>query len=54
MAMLHTVNKSPFDRRSLDVALTHAAKGAGVLMIEDAVLGAIKGTAVTAKSEQAL
>ncbi|MBZ0071057.1 MAG: sulfurtransferase complex subunit TusB [Thiohalobacteraceae bacterium] len=54
MAMLHTVNKSPFDRRSLDTALTHAVDGAGVLMFEDGVLGAVKGTAVTPKIEEAL
>lgn len=53
MAMLHTVNKSPFEKRSLDGALTHAVKGAGVLMIEDGVLGAVKGTAVASKIEQA-
>ncbi|MFA7586363.1 MAG: sulfurtransferase complex subunit TusB [Novosphingobium sp.] len=54
MAMLHTVNKSPFEKRSLDGALTHAANGAAVLMIEDAVFGALKGTAVTAKVQKAL
>lgn len=54
MAMLHTVNKSPFEKRSLDGALTHAVKGAGVLMIEDGIYGALKGTAITAKIEKAL
>lgn len=54
MAMLHTVNKSPFEKRSLDGALTHAIKGAGVLMIEDGIYGALKGTAITAKIEKAL
>ena len=52
--MLHTVNKSPFEKRSLDGALTHATNGAAVLMIEDAVFGALKGTAVTAKVQKAL
>lgn len=54
MAMLHTVNKSPFEKRSLDGALSHAVSGAAILMIEDGVFGALKGTAVTAKIEKAL
>lgn len=54
MAMLHTVNKSPFEKRSLDGALTHAVKGAGVLMIEDGIYGALKGTAITSKIEKSL
>lgn len=54
MAMLHTVNKSPFEKRSLDSALTHAADGAGILMIEDGIFGALKGTAVTGKVQKAL
>ncbi|MFN2308340.1 MAG: sulfurtransferase complex subunit TusB [Gammaproteobacteria bacterium] len=52
--MLHTVNKSPFEKRSLDGALTHAADGAGILMIEDGIYGALKGTAVTGKIERAV
>ena len=54
MAMLHTVNKSPFEKRSLDGALSHAVNGAAILMIEDGVYGALKGTAVTGKIESAL
>ena len=54
MAMLHTVNKSPFEKRSLDSALTHSADGAAILMIEDGIFGALKGTAVTGKVEKAL
>ena len=42
MAMLHTVNKSPFERRTLDTALRHAVKGAGILLIEDGVYAAVK------------
>lgn len=54
MAMLHTVNKSPFEKRSLDSALTHSADGAAILMIEDGIFGALKGTAVAGKVESAL
>ena len=44
MAMLHTVNKSPFDRNTLETCLNLAAKGSSVIMIEDGVYGAIAGT----------
>ena len=46
MAMLHTVNKSPFERRTLDTALRHAVKGAAILLIEDGVYAAFDGTVV--------
>ena len=42
MAMLHTVNKSPFERRTLDSALRHAVKGSAILLIEDGVYAAMK------------
>lgn len=44
MTMLHTVNKSPFERNSLQSCLRLAAKGSAVLLIEDAVVGAVKGS----------
>jgi len=44
MSILHTVNKSPFDRNSLDACLRLAAKGGSVLFFEDGVYGAMKGT----------
>ncbi|MDH5179917.1 MAG: sulfurtransferase complex subunit TusB [Gammaproteobacteria bacterium] len=44
MSILHTVNKSPFDRNSLESCVRLAAKGGAVLMIEDGVYGAMKGT----------
>jgi tRNA 2-thiouridine synthesizing protein B len=43
--MLHTVNKSPFERNSLESCLRLAQKGNGVLLIEDGVYGAMQGTA---------
>ncbi|KAF0118646.1 MAG: sulfur relay protein TusB/DsrH [Rhodospirillaceae bacterium] len=43
--MLHTVNKSPFERNALDACLTHAKKGSAVLLFEDGVYAATKGTA---------
>lgn len=45
MAMLHTVNKSPTDRNTLESCIRLAKKGGSVLLIEDGVYGAMKGTA---------
>ncbi len=44
MAMLHIVNKSPFERVAFESCLTHAKAGDSILMIEDAAVGAIDGT----------
>ena len=46
MAMLHIVNKSPFERNTLTSCLGHALAGDSVLLIEDAVVGAMAGTVV--------
>jgi len=43
--MLHTVNKSPGERNALDSCLAHVKKGSAVLLIEDGVYAAVKGTA---------
>lgn len=54
MSTLHTVNKSPFSTQTLLSCLNHAEDGDAVLMIEDGVYGAAKGTgladAVAAKA----
>jgi len=39
--MLHLINKSPFDRNSLDSCLRLAKSGSSVLLIEDGVYGAL-------------
>jgi len=44
MSQLHTVNKSPLERNTLESAITHAVKGNALLMIEDGVYGAMQGT----------
>lgn len=54
MAMLHTVNKSPFERNSLQSCLQHLLTGSSVLLIEDGVYGAMKGTGVADKVQQAM
>ena len=47
MSILHTVNKSPFEKNALSSCLKHSKAGDGVLLIEDAVYGALKGTSAT-------
>lgn len=54
MAMLHIVNKSPFERNALRSCLAHALSGDAVLLIEDAVIGAVSGTSVAAELQQAI
>ncbi|MGD9164358.1 MAG: sulfurtransferase complex subunit TusB [Chromatiales bacterium] len=46
MSTLHTVNKSPFEKSSMESCLAHAKEGSSVLMYEDGIYGAIKGTTV--------
>ena len=54
MAQLHTVNKSPFERVSLNTCLAHAKDGSGILLIEDGVYAAMNGTAVADQVKGAL
>ena len=42
--MLHTINKSPFEKDSLKTCLRYAEKGSSVLFIEDAVYACTRGT----------
>lgn len=44
--MLHTVNKSPFERNSLDSCLRLAKPGSSILLIEDGVYAATKGSKI--------
>jgi tRNA 2-thiouridine synthesizing protein B len=54
MAMLHTVNKSPFERNTLDACLRMARPGAGVLLIEDGVFAGLRSTEVADKVSKAM
>jgi len=45
MADLHTVNKSPFEKSSLETAIRFSLAGSSILLIEDGVYGAMKGAA---------
>ena len=40
--MLHTVNKSPFERNNLKSCLRIAKSGRAILLIEDGVIAALK------------
>ena len=46
MSMLHTINKSPFDRDSLGSCLRVIADKSAILLMEDGVYAAMKGTRV--------
>lgn len=54
MTMLHIVNKSPFERNALASCLGHAVEGDSVLMIEDAVVGAIDGSSFAEQIKTAM
>ena len=52
--MLHTVNKSPFEYKSLEACLKFAQQGSAVLLIEDGVYAAARDTAVSGRVQEAL
>jgi tRNA 2-thiouridine synthesizing protein B len=52
--MLHTVNKSPFERNTLKSCLAYVKSGSAVLLIEDGVYAALADTAVSDMVQQAM
>lgn len=54
MSILHTVNKSPFERDALDACLKFATEGAGLILFEDGVYAALEGTQVAPKIKDSL
>lgn len=54
MALLHTVNKSPFEKRTLESCLRIAIDGSSILFLEDGVYAAMKGTSVEASVREAM
>ena len=54
MSMLHLVNKSPFERNTLDACLRLAKTGSSVLLMEDGIYAAMKGTAKSAAVSNAM
>src|SRR5512147_278775 len=53
MAMLHTVNKSPFERNSFDSCLSHAKAGSSILLFEDGIYAVVKGSSASGKIQKA-
>lgn len=49
MSMLHVVNKSPYERNSLDTCVGYCKEGDVVLLIEDGVYAAMKVGSAAAK-----
>ena len=54
MSVLHIVNKSPYDRNSLETCLRLALPGSAILLIEDGVYAARKPSSAADKLLQAL
>ncbi|MHB1529231.1 MAG: sulfurtransferase complex subunit TusB [Acidiferrobacteraceae bacterium] len=54
MPMLHTVNKSPFYTSTLESCLDRACAGSAVLLIEDGVYSAVRGTPIEARMVEAM
>ena len=46
MSILHTVNKSPFEKSSLESCLKYAKDDSAILLIEDAVYASLQGTEI--------
>ncbi len=49
MAILHLLNKSPYETTSLDTCVGYVGEGDALLLIEDAVYAAIAGGKAAAK-----
>jgi tRNA 2-thiouridine synthesizing protein B len=54
MSVLHIINKSPFEKNSLDSCLRLAKKGSTILLIEDAIYATQKNTSNTPKVDAAV
>jgi tRNA 2-thiouridine synthesizing protein B len=52
--MLHIVNKSPFERNTLDSCLRFCRNGSAVLLIEDGVYAATRGNAAEPRIRAAM
>jgi tRNA 2-thiouridine synthesizing protein B len=49
MSMLHLVNKSPYERNSLDTCVAYCRDDDAVLLLEDGVYAAVKAGAAASK-----
>ena len=53
MAVLHIVNKSPYERDALDACLRLSRQGSAILLIEDGIYAAQKNSTAAAKLSDA-
>ncbi len=51
---LHVVNKSPFEKSTLDSCLRHAKKGSSILFIEDGIFAALSNSNFSEKIKNTL
>lgn len=49
MGTLNVINKSPFEKRTLEQCLARIGSGDSVLLIEDAAVAAVDGTRISAE-----
>jgi len=54
VSILHTVNKSPFERNALESCLKFAGEDDSVLLFEDGIYVALKGTGMEGQIKTAL
>ena len=54
MSVLHIVNKSPYDRNSLDACLRLARADSAILLIEDGIYAVQKNAAASERMQQAM
>ena len=54
MSVLHIINKSPYERNSLDTCLRLARDGSAILLIEDAIYAVRKNASAAEKLQSAL
>jgi len=54
MSILHTVNKSPFEKNNLESCLRYAKPGSAVLLIEDGIYAALTSTVFEKEVTEAL
>lgn len=52
--MLHTVNKSPFEKNSFHTCLRLAKQGSDILLIENAVYAALQGSKIEKEVKRAV
>lgn len=54
MSMLHTVNKSPFEKESMKSCLRLSMDGSTILLIEDGIYAALESTTISGQVKDAL